>query len=286
MRKHSESFPFYVGGAAIAIYAVLQNAYQNAFQAWFLEELKERGYQDQLALFVTRLLPIVPNLGLAIAIVWLVYWYVKRDFEERIRPRLKCSFSMADTGCVRPNTRFSNGMGFAYSSTSSTSAMAVGMGLPTDNPGTLQPTTGVSLFSGPTGTYYRLKVACDGIESVSNCRGRLETINKNGVPVNWEPCTLPFVSAQSVDSLAKRIHSGSPEHLDFMFISDSNRVQLTPPDFRGSSSVDWQNLFNETAIYVLRINILSDANTVACDLTFRWTGDRATSEITCQPVNL
>ena len=223
--------------------------------------------------------------GQAAFSVWARERKTVDELKEKIRPKLKCSFGMKDAGCVRPNTRFSTSMGFAYSSTSSTSAMSVGPGLPTDNPGTLQTTMGALTLSGPTATYYRLKVACDGLDSVSNCRGRLETIDKNGAAVNWEPCLLPFAPAQSADSLAKKIHNGAPEHLDMMFISDDNKAELTPPDFRGSSSVDWRNLFSDPAIYTMRINILSDTPTVACDIIFNWTGDRATSEISCQPVN-
>jgi hypothetical protein len=225
-------------------------------------------------------------VGQAAFSVWARERKTVDELKEKIRPKLKCSFGMNDPFCVRPKTQFSpkpntGGSLFAYDSSSRTIS-----GYAPENPGTLLPTMGVMhSFGGPQVTYYRRKVECDGIDSVSNCRGRLETITKNGVAVDWEPSLLPFVSAQSADSLVKKIHEKSPELLDFMFISDSNKAQLTPPNFQGSSSVDWQNLLSNPAIYTMRINILSDTPTVACDVVFNWTGDRTTSEITCHPVS-
>jgi hypothetical protein len=82
MRKHSDMFPLVLAGGGFAIYAILQNAYQNALQAWVVDWLKQHGYQEQLALVVSSLLPLVPNIGLAIAVIWFIYWYVKKDFEK------------------------------------------------------------------------------------------------------------------------------------------------------------------------------------------------------------
>ena len=204
--------------------------------------------------------------GQAAFSVWVREKRKVTELTERIRPKLKCSFGMIDYGCVRPNTKFSPRPEFGTISNidadfTHTTVMA---------PVPIDP---------PAATYYRLKVECDGVESVSNCRGRLETIAKNGSPVNWEPSLLPFASAHSADALAKRIHKGSPEFLDLMFIADSNMAFLTPPNFRGSSSVDWLSLLRDPAIYNMRINILSDAPTIAVDVSFNWTGNRATSEI-------
>jgi hypothetical protein len=202
------------------------------------------------------------------------------ELREKIRPKLKCSFSMADSGCVRPNTKLTVQM-------SPTPEPNRNFG-PNDSPGTLQTSLPQFYSAVPLcGTYYRLKVECDGVENVTNCCGRLESIRRDGQPIeNWEPAILPFASAQRSDSLAKLIRRGSPEFLDFMFITDGGHVWLTPPNFLGSSSVDWDVLFNTPGTYTLRINVLSDTPTVPVDINFRWTGDRATSEMTCREANL
>src|SRR6202035_5505477 len=82
MRKHSDMFPLVLAGGGFAIYAILQSAYQNALQVWVVDWLKQHGYQEQLALVLSGLLPLVPNIGLAISVIWFIYWYVKKDFEK------------------------------------------------------------------------------------------------------------------------------------------------------------------------------------------------------------
>ena len=107
--------------------------------------------------------------------------------------------------------------------------------------------------------------------------------SENGMPIHhWEPTVLPFAPSEHGDAASKRIHRGSPAFLDFMFISEDNRAEIIPLGFTGSSSVDWRRIFSEPGLYVMRINILSDTPTVAVDLSFNWTGDRATSWITCR----
>jgi hypothetical protein len=82
MRRHTDLFPLGIGTAAIALYAILQNIYQNALQAWVLDWLKRHGHQDQLATVLSRLLPMVPDITLIILVIGGLYWYIKREFEK------------------------------------------------------------------------------------------------------------------------------------------------------------------------------------------------------------
>ena len=210
-----------------------------------------------------------------------------RVLEDKIRPKLRVSFDMNDFGCVRPGTEVYQKQSPVYGENRSLTITGI------VQPHTLVPTTRMAGFDVDFpkpeffATYYRLQVNCDGVESVANCFGRLESVSENGMPIHhWEPTVLPFAPSEHGDAASKKIHRGSPAFLDFMFISEDNRAEIIPLGFTGSSSVDWRRIFSEPGLYVMRINILSDTPTVAVDLSFNWTGDRATSEITCREASL
>jgi hypothetical protein len=97
---------------------------------------------------------------------------------------------------------------------------------------------------------------------------------------------LPFAPAERPEAISKQIRNGSPEFLDFMFITETNLAQLVTYRFVGSSSVDWREILAKPDLYTLRINILSNTPTIAVDVFFKWTGDRSTSEITCREIIL
>ncbi|MFZ0497131.1 MAG: hypothetical protein WBE85_11340 [Methylocella sp.] len=200
---------------------------------------------------IAKVLLWVTAFGCVIISAYFV-WRVERkkviELTEEKRTKLKCSFSMGDQGCVRPNT-------------------------------TLAP-------SAVSATYYRIKVETDYAAMVPNCHGRLIWIKRGPKTIlEGEPIYLPFAPATKNDALSKHIHDGAPEFLDFMMITDDNKVILTQPEFYGSSSVDWKNLFSDPGDYTFHILILSETSSVAIDLIFRWKGERATSEIICLAAN-
>jgi hypothetical protein len=228
---------------------------------------------------------------IAFVCFWVTaYWLWKPEREKveklnhALRPKLRASFDMNNFGCVRPGTEVYQRQTSVFGDNTLTVAGIV-------PPHTLMPTLRLddSLFPKPEffATYYRLQVECEGVESVANCFGRLEHISKDGWQNrNWEPAILPFAASERNDAASKKIHRGSPEYLDVMFIADDNRVGLLPFGFVGSSSVNWLCIFAEPGLYVLRIHILSDTPTIAVDLSFHWTGDRKTSKIKCREAAL
>jgi hypothetical protein len=189
---------------------------------------------------------------------------------------LICYFAMDDSGCVRPNAIIRQLIRLPQS----TSSAVLSGGLETGT--TLTPGNLISRPLAPAletkGTYYRIKVSA-AADYAPECKGRLEWMRRGSLLLIGEPILLPFAPSEAPDSISKRIHIGAPEYLDFLFISDFNRVVLTTLNFSGPSSISWETLFAVSGEYMFHIKILSPAGVASIDLLFRWTGNRATSEI-------
>jgi hypothetical protein len=189
--------------------------------------------------------------------------------EEKPESKLACSF---DPSCVRPDSKITY--------------------FPVPNepyPEGVSITTNMSMAPFGTSedvTYYCLKVETKSVPSVAKCQGRLLWIDRGNERVLGQPIILPFSPSENNDALNKEIRSGVPEYLDFMAITDYNRVRLTPPKHRHPSSVDYDKIFSAPGDYTLRIAITSETPPIQCDVEFKWTGDRATSEITCREVSI
>jgi hypothetical protein len=224
----------------------------------------------------------------------VVVFIVIAIFEKLAKwvPRIHCSFDPSDPGCVRPNTtlRRSN-LPRAFSSSAPTYSRSEprkvrieGYILASlESATTLQPTTSAIAqlqTPGTTGTYYRVKAVAKG-RDFSGCKGRLVSLQKESRSlIGGETIDLPFARAEAPDATSKTLHRDEPEHLDFLFISDANDVELTPKEFKGPSSIPWGTLFAEPGVYQLQIKILSsEAAPASINLTFNWTGNRETSTI-------
>ncbi len=242
------------------------------------------NFLNRVLVFSPLSLVLIGGL-VAVYLTWKYEYEKNLEWKEKFRPKLRASFDMNNFACVRPGTEVYQ-RHVSYGDNRSLTITGI---VP---PHTLVPTMRMVEFGDfpkPEffATYYRLRVNCDGINSVANCFGRLESISKSGAPIHhWEPTILPFAQSERENAACKKIHKASPAFLDFMFISDDNRAGLTSLGFIGASSIDWRGLFAESGLYVLRINILSDTPTIAVDVSFNWTGDRATSQITCREASL
>lgn len=201
--------------------------------------------------------------------VWKINKSEILALEERIRPKLKCYFSMDDVGCVRPNTKMTVG-GPSGSSAPTFTLVS------TSSHFEVSPWNSVQVPM----NYYRIRVDVDGVDHVENCRGRLEWVKKDGVTiVAGEPTTLPFAPSENKDAVSKTIHGNSSEFLDLLYIKDNNEVRITSYQFYGSSSIDWLGLFATPGEYRMKVQILSDGPTVGTEILFSWTGDRKTATL-------
>lgn len=188
------------------------------------------------------------------------------EIKEQIRPKLKCSFSMSDAGCVVGETELTTatiaGEPFAHRTTLSASMLLA----------TLGTKTGMM--------YCRVKVESNCLIVVRQCKGRLLSINRNGeVVFEGGPLILPFAPAEHEDAIDKHIHPHAPEYLDFMGISDNNAIILTPYKHHAPSAVNYNTIFREHGEYRMKLAVLCDGPTAQIDLIFSWTGDRTTSTI-------
>ena len=198
---------------------------------------------------------------------------------------LRCSFNSTDIGgCVCPNTilrRPDRITGLRPSNASSSPTAHNLVITPNlENQGTVGPTFRTFTLDDDVNrervTYYRIKVSAEN-GTVSSCRGKLVSFKRGSQKLIAKSVDLPFAPAKNSDALNKTIHVGHSEHLDFLFISDDNRVELTLPDFVGPSGVDWPNLFAAHGDHIFDIKILSPIATGSIIIVFKWTGDRATS---------
>src|SRR4051794_20066207 len=82
-RNHSESFPLWIIGAVFALTWAFKSIYEDALKAVALKYLNQWFGTGPVADLMSNILEIVPAVGLAIAIVWLLYRYVERQFARR-----------------------------------------------------------------------------------------------------------------------------------------------------------------------------------------------------------
>jgi hypothetical protein len=128
------------------------------------------------------------------------------------------------------------------------------------------------------GSYYRVKVTAEN-GTLLACTGKLISLKRGEKRLIAEEISLPFAPANNADALNKTVHNGRAKHLDFLFISDSNRVELTPHNFQGPSAVDWQSLFSVHGDYFIDIKILSPVAQSTITIVFNWAGNRETSRL-------
>jgi hypothetical protein len=164
------------------------------------------------------------------------------DLQEKLRPKLKPSFDVADARCKRPNTM-------------------IGGRVRCD--------------------WYRIKVDAENSTNVRGCQGRLTLIKRgDDVILSGENPVLPFAPGENADSTAKTIHPGIPEFLDFLFITDDNQVVPALPRGIGASSVNWGALFSQAGVYAMEIAITSnDSVPVPIIINFDWTLDHNTARL-------
>jgi hypothetical protein len=171
------------------------------------------------------------------------------ELERQIRPKLWLSFSIDDTGCVRPGAR-------VLIPVSDTEAVTAGV------------------------TYYRVRVDAVSALAIDGCAGRLTAIFRNGVSLmSGEGVPLPFAPAEAPDALAKRVYPQRPEYLDVLMISSNNHV--LPCAYRGAgpNGGSWTELFKEPGEYRFRVVVTAGPTTSSIDLLLTWTGEHQAVDI-------
>src|SRR5436305_1791923 len=107
MRPRSDSFEVILLGLVLALVFMLKTVWDILFEAWLIHYF-ERQFGLTVAEMIERFGAVgFPILG-AVAIVWLLYRYIGKEFQkeldEQLRPKIMCAFSADTPGCVRHNS--------------------------------------------------------------------------------------------------------------------------------------------------------------------------------------
>ena len=202
-----------------------------------------------------RVILYVTAIGCAIVAAYRV-WAAERRFgleerrdlhrriaglEERLAPKLKCSFLGADSGCVKSHVPLGNQV---------------------------------------VANFYRIKVETNGSAQVASCYGRLRTIKRDGSTIfSDQPTRLPFSPSERADAVDKTIHEGNPEYLDFLVITNANKMFVWAADHDTQRGPKYGNLLGPPGDYEFEISVLSDTVPLSITASVRWRGLQRTAEI-------
>ncbi|SRR5258708_27569707 len=183
-------------------------------------------------------------------------WRTERQrvvhLSEKLRPKLLCSFSKDNSGCVKI----------------------------TENRAEVNSDGGIIPVFVRT-TWYRLEIIADGNSMIPECIARLMSITMDGkVILGGEIVRLPFAPAASQDAHAKNILPGHPEYLDFLIIGDDGIPQISTNYFWMPSTVNAKSILTNHGDYFIRIVISSTESTaIEVNVLFHWNGTSANSKI-------
>jgi hypothetical protein len=192
------------------------------------------------------------TLLIAAFLAWRDEHRVVETQRQKLRPKLKCSFSASNPGCVMRNIKL-----------------------------------GVRDGKELKGTFYRVKVEADSVIQVDSCSGRLRSIKRDGTEVfSGQPCRLPFTPSERPDAVNKTIHENEPEYLDCVLVTNDNKVFIWASDQEGQRGPKYGHLLETPGDYEFNISVVSSAPTCFVPpLIFKWRGSQQSAEMICPAAN-
>ncbi len=245
---------------------------------WAFLETHKISHADVIAYVLSHLPPFIAAIG----VVTILFFVVRHDLAQQDDPsqrtqpstlipaqpsqspittqtqgKLHCSFSMKDAGCVRRDTIYTE--------------FFTAPGQPPQ------------LLKQTKCDWYRVRVAALN-HNVTNCRGQILSVTRAGNNVlAGENPSVTFAPGNQADAMAKTIHVGVPEYLDFLTVFEDNRAELAVPLGLQSSSINWRDIFAQAGDYTIEVAVTTpDATTASIELLFKWTLDRRNVQITNQ----
>jgi hypothetical protein len=163
------------------------------------------------------------------------------ELEQRIRPKIKLSFSMDTQGCV------------VYA------------------PSSIEPTLKA----------FRLKVEANSPMRLTGCTGYLRSVTSRWKNFTHQPIKLTFApSEDKIGRVSKNIEYGIPVFLDLFVIHINNAVQICSEDFKYPNDFDESDFFKGYDEYIFDVAIGSNESvTVAARLKLTWTGHWQTAKL-------
>ena len=162
---------------------------------------------------------------------------------EKLKSKLKCSFSMQSAGCVVWSRLFH---------------VAAGQQIPAGE-----------------ARFFRIKVEVDGVPRVSSCGGTLLKLTRDGVVLfEQESLGLHMAHADSSSPRNKDVMDQIPEHVDVFMITKENRIVIATPGFAHPASIHHETLFTGSGTYGFHVVVSSpDCTSVPVNIQLKWTGD-------------
>jgi hypothetical protein len=204
------------------------------------------------------------TIWLVMAAVMLMFagyrvWAVERkrviELEERIRPKIKCSFSKTIPGCVIPKSRFFGRDGYG------------------------------NTHELPLITLLRICVEADCVGSVSECNGKLISIRRGWTTIfKGDNLSLTFAPADRENPQSKEIRDQTPEYLDLLAITHENKIMIATQNFVVPTWVDLATMFSEHGEYIFEVVVSSpQTKAVKVNILMRWAGDFQTADFELEP---
>lgn len=228
-------------------------------------------YVDPLWAKILLWITVATCLVFAAYFVWRSERRKVMEMTEKLRPKIKYSFSMTDAGCYRPNSVIT----FTYVEAS---------GIPHHEGTTLTPSLGAVIRSSQLKCdYYRVKIKADCVGSVPQCSARITSIKKDGhIVMQGENLQLTIAPAERDNPFTKDLLDKSEEYVDAVAITEDGRILPTTRNFNYPSSIDVAAIFNGPGEYTLRFVISSPATvSVTGDLVLQWNGNWKTADMRC-----
>lgn len=83
MRRHSDAYPLVLLGAVFVLTWLFKSIFEDAFKAWTTRYIEVAFGPGAAAALMRGLVEIVPTLGLAIIVVWLLQRYIHLEYSAR-----------------------------------------------------------------------------------------------------------------------------------------------------------------------------------------------------------
>lgn len=158
---------------------------------------------------------------------------------DKLRPKINCFFSQQDSGCRRQD---------------------------------VVTTLGTLRFKAD---YYRIKVTTKRTAILPRCSGNLISIERDGqIVFDGEPIILAFAPNNRPDSNVQDIRDGVPQFLDFVMITEDNKIRLYPKDMVLPGSVAWGSVLSQTGEYIFSIVVSSPSSVSEMrKIKLQWNGN-------------
>ncbi len=207
-----------------------------------LEQIPGIGVEAHEKTWISGLWLIVFFLVVAPYHLWREQRKKIESFEDKLKPKLKCSFGSDVPACVVPTTF-----------------------------------TG----TGTEVTYYRVKLENTGAEAVHDCSGHLISIDIDGRR-GWDfgSQALPIAPGHRPEPTSKDVMDLVPEFLDVFYIDEHDQVSIVWPHNAPKPNAFPDFFFSEHAKFVFHIVVSAPStSSVPVDVTLDWAGDRKTARV-------